>query len=37
MRRPGLLLTGLAIQPGSTPLPLGDDQCPKHQHGRLPS
>ena len=37
MRRFALLLTGLATPPGSGPLPLGDDQGPKHLHGRLPS
>ena len=37
MRRPGLLLTGLATLPGSGPLLLGDDQKFKHQHGSIPS
>lgn len=37
MRRPGLLLTGLATLPGSGPLLFGDNQKFKHQHGRLPS
>ncbi len=37
MRHPGLLLTGLATLPGSSPLLLGDDQWPKHLHGSIPS
>ena len=37
MRRPGLLLTGLATLPGSSPLLFGDNQKFKHLHGRLPS
>ena len=37
MRRPGLLLTGLAIQPGSGPLLFGDNHKFKHLHWRLPS
>ncbi len=37
MRHPALLLTGLAMQPGSGPLLFGDNQKFKHQHRRLPS
>ena len=37
MRRFALLLTGLAMQPGSGPLLFGDNQKFKHQHRRLPS
>ena len=37
MRRFALLLTGLATQPGSSPLLFGDNQKFKHLHGRLPS
>lgn len=37
MRRFALLLTGLAMQPGSGPLLFGDNQKFMHLHGRLPS
>ena len=37
MRRLALLLTDLAIQPGSGPLLFGNNQKFKHLHGRLPS
>lgn len=37
MRRLGLLLAGLATQPGSGPLSQRDDQWLKYQHGSIPS
>lgn len=37
MRHLALLLTGLATQPGSGPLLVGDNQGLKHQHGSIPS
>lgn len=37
MRRFALLLTGLAMQPGSGPLLFGDDQWLTHQRGSIPS
>lgn len=37
MRRPGLLLTGLATLPGSGPLLFDDNQKFMHLHGSIPS